>query len=404
MHVLLEYLAIGVLIILFITISLNIITDVTGRLGTVKEEQLFNVAERLMDKILLTPGYPPNWGTDFTQLLSDFGLALNGTRTPYVVDPDKVMRLSNLSVIPNPLLINSSRIAVLLGVEDEYGFRLEMKPLLYHVITPLEYYPTPGLPTPDIPSLVQVQVLNWYGIGVPGANVTGMLVLIKARPSPNGGLEDISYTVFVESNITSALGECTLDFTDEIADYFSGGNVGGRHWIYHFIILHTNWKGFVAIAGYSEPPERGVPVTGYVIGDYIFLNRSVDVPGASTGAILTKDEIIQAIPEYQSLLTVTKIEWLSNNTPPPWPGLIRPWEEYRVGKIEYLERLSSHIFVLAKWKGSPIVVTISRIPVIDIVYGSREATPANSVTITRIAQIYNYPYIIKLTVWRKVEG
>ncbi|MCD6209064.1 MAG: hypothetical protein J7J67_02620, partial [Thermoproteales archaeon] len=122
MHVILEYLAIGVLIILFITISLNMIEDITGRLVTVKEEQVYNVAERLMDKILLTPGFPADWGTNImvsSDDLRDFGLALNRTRAPYIIDPDKVMRLANLSILPNPLLLNYSRIADLLGISDD---------------------------------------------------------------------------------------------------------------------------------------------------------------------------------------------------------------------------------------------------------------------------------------------
>ena len=419
MHAILEYLAIGILIILFISISISIIYNVTGHLVTVKEEQLYNVAERLMDKILLTPGYPPDWGANFTSDLSDFGLALNGTRTPYVVDPDKVMRLANLSVIPNPLLINSSRIADLLGIKDDYGFRLEMKPLLSANIEPLSFYDIPGQDVSDIPILYEVNVTNWYDIGVPNANVTGMLVIMKIKPNELGNLEEAQKKVFVVYNYTDALGRCILDFRvyESAINNFIGNRGNGRgsgavHWIYHFLIIHINWKGFVSVHGYSAlyrvDTHHGhvgkTILTGYIIGNYIFINKTITTPGNGGGAILTKDEVVEAIPEYQSLLTVTDVEWLSQNQPPPWPGLTRPWERYRVGKIKYIEKLSSHVFLPAMWEGVPVVVVFSRIPSIDISYGTSAAMPANSVTITRVAHIYNYPYLVKLTVWRKAEG
>ncbi len=402
MHAILEYLAIGVLIVLFLTVSFEVISEVMGRMETVKEEQLYNVAERIMDKILLTPGDPPDWGTNFSNRLTDFGLALNGTRTPYVIDPDKVMRLANLTSLPNPLLVNSSQIADLLGIKDEYGFRLEIAPLLYVNVTPLAFYTIPGNSTPDIPSKIRVKVYNWYDFGVPGANVTAMLVIAKSKPVPGGGgREEISYTVLVKSNITDALGTCTLNFTEDIDDALSS-LPGPPHFLYHFIIIHVDWNGFVAIKGYSAPPRLNAPVTGYIIGDYVILNSSV-ITGNLSGAFLTRDEVVEALPEYKSLLTVTNITWYPGR-PPFNLSITLPWEDYRVGKIHYLERLSSHVFVLGMWRGNLVVIVISRIPNIDISYGKKEAMPPNSVTLTRVAQIYNYPYLVRLTLWRKVEG
>ncbi len=397
MHAILEYLAIGILIILFLTVSFAIISEVMGRLETVKEEQLYNVAERVMDKILLTPGDPPDWGTNFSNQLTDFGLALNGTRTPYVIDPDKVMRLANLTTLPNPLLVNSSEIADLLGIKNEYGFRLEIVPLLYVNVTPLEFYPVSG-PATHVPSKIRVKVHNWYNFGVPGANVTAMLVLAKVTSLP-GGSEKISYTVLVKSNITGALGTCMFDFNREINSTLSSGSTG---LLYHFYILHVDWNGFVAIKGYSTPPQEGAPLTGYIIGDYVILNRSV-ITGNLSGAIITRDEVVEALPEYRSLLTVTNITWYPGAPPFNFTSSFS-WTDYRVGKIHYVERLSSHVFVLGEWNGSLVVVVISRIPNIDISYGKKGATPPNSVTLTRIAQIYNYPYLVRLTLWRKVEG
>ena len=409
MHATLEYVAVGAMLILFLSVSFNVIYSVVAQLEHVREEQLYTTAERIMDKILLTTGAPPDWGSNIsvtTNDLCDFGLALQGTRTPYEIDPDKVMRLANLSTLPNPLLINSTLIAELLGIKGEYGFKLEMRPLLEHQVTLLETYDLPGEGNPSLPAKLKVQLANWYGMGVPSANVTGIYVLVRVW-GLEGQESEVEYWVWAESNVTDALGACTLDFRDELEEFFSKGEQqGGQHWLWAFVILHTNWYGFVSVDGYSMPPEPGAPVEGYIIGDAIFINRTVE---GLSGAVITRDEVLQAIPEYESLITVTEIEWCRQQpNDPVWckeAGNVLPSSgDYLVGHVKYIEKLSSHVFVLGKWRGRPLVVVISRIPEISITYGSKESTPANAVTLLRLAQLYCYPYLVRLTLWRWSEG
>ncbi|MEM3964910.1 MAG: hypothetical protein QW584_04215, partial [Thermofilaceae archaeon] len=64
MHVALEYLAIGILLVAVILAAGQMIEAPARTVETVRAEQLLTAAERLMDKILLTPGYPENWGSD----------------------------------------------------------------------------------------------------------------------------------------------------------------------------------------------------------------------------------------------------------------------------------------------------------------------------------------------------
>lgn len=409
MHITLEYVAIGIMLILFLSVSFNVIYSVVAQLEHVREEQLYTAAERIMDKILLTTGAPPDWGSNVfvsTEDISDFGLALQGTRTPYEIDPDKVMRLANLSTLPNPLLINSTLIAELLGIKGEYGFELEMRPLLKHQVTLLETYNLPGEGNPSLPAKLNVQLTNWYGMGVPSANVTGIYVLVQVW-GPGGQQSEVEYWVWAESNVTNALGTCILDFRDELEEFFSKNKQqGGQHWLWAFVILHTNWYGFVSVDGYSMPPEPEAPVEGYIIGDAIFINRTVE---GLSGAVITRDEILQAIPEYESLITVTEVEWCRQQpNDPEWckeAGNVLPSSrDYLIGHVKYIEKLSSHVFILGKWRGRPLVVVVSRIPEISIVYGSRESTPANAVTLLRLAQLYRYPYLVRLTLWRWSEG
>ncbi|PLJ78131.1 hypothetical protein [Infirmifilum sp. SLHALR2] len=417
----LEYIAVALLVVILVLAANQMISASTGTLTTVREEQLYTVAQRVMDKILLTPGYPPDWGTNVTVSagdMQDFGLALYGTREPYVVDPDKVMRLANLSTLPNPLLLNASRLAELLGLSQGYGFRLVMKPMIGHSVSVLSWNTTKD-GSQSFPTKFAVSVYNWYGMGLPNANVTGIYAIFKVDPGDgNNRQPDLEEkAVFTVSSTTDALGYTTLDFTSQVQNYLQSQKNLNKWWFW-FLLLHTSWHGFVAVYGYSATPSGGAPVQGYIIGDTIIISRDVEVPdirsqGTSkkSGAVHCKDEVVQVVPQYEELLNVTSIDWCRGRSDDPlWchevAGKVLPSSQnfYLVGKIKYLEKLSSHVFVFAKWRSQTIVIVINRIPEIDVTFGPRQASPANSVTLTRFATIYNYPYVIQLTLWRSVEG
>jgi len=407
----LEYIAVALLVVILVLAANQMISASTGTLTTVREEQLYTVAQRVMDKILLTPGYPPDWGTNVTVSagdMQDFGLALYGTREPYVVDPDKVMRLANLSTLPNPLLLNASRLAELLGLSQGYGFRLVMKPMIGHSVSVLSWYNTTRQGgKQSFPTKFAVSVYNWYGMGLPNANVTGIYAIFEMKPGA-GDLEE--KMIFTISSTTDALGYTVLDFSGQVVPYLSRQPT--NKWWFWFLLLHTSWHGFVAVYGYSSTLSGGAPVQGYIIGDAVIISRDVDVlrvPSRS-GAVIFKDEVVQLVPQYEELLNVTGIEWCRNQSSDIWcqqvAGKVLPSSQnfYLVGRISYVEKLSSHVFVFAQWRGDPIAIVINRIPEIDVTFGPRQASPANSVTLTRLATIYNYPYVIQLTLWRSVEG
>ena len=396
------------MLILFISVSLNVANEIAVSAASIQAEQLYTVAERVMDKILLTTGIPADWGNNVTVTpgdISDFGLALNGTRTPYELDPDKVMRLANLSTLPNPLFMNASRIAELLGISDKYGFKLEMHPLLRQEILPIDFYDLPGKNL-SIPVVFNVIVRNWYDFGIPGASVTGIYVLVKISPGAAGKQPTIQEKTFwAKTNVTDVKGICVLNFKNEVSNHISN-QAGRQRWYIYFLILHTNWYGFVSVSGYTKSSLEGAPVEGYIIGDAVILNSTVE---RLRGAVITKDEIIQVIPEYESLLAFSEIEWCRQQpNDPEWckkAGNVLPSSrDYLIGRIKSLEKISSHVFVFGKWRGQPIAIVINRIPDLTITFGHQKAQPANSVVLTRLAQLYNYPYIIRLTIWRKTEG
>ena len=407
MHATLEYIGVTIAIIFIILIAQYSLAVFLRDTAHVREEQLYTIAERIMDKIVLTPGDPPDWGHNFTAYngtLRDFGLAQYGTRTPYELDPDKIMRLANLTDLPNPLFINGSYIAELLGLSDKYGFVLEMRPLLSHEVTVLDYYPVPGKQD-DIPAVFQIKLKNYYGLNVPSANVTGIYTLIKVEPGiGNVDTADIE-EIFTQTNITNLRGECILDFTEDLEDFFKRTPPGQAKKYLAILLIHTNWYGFVAVDAFTSV-SGNAPATGYVVGDYIILEKDIEVLPRS--AILVKDEVIQAVPEYRSLLTVVAVNLECNGTSPPstTPAcyVINSGRfQYKVYRVEYVEKLSSHIFVIAQWRGEYIAIVIDRIPKINIRYGTYYE-PVNSVVLIREGHLFNYPYVVKLTIWRVTEG
>lgn len=399
MHAILEYLAVGILLVAVLLAIGQTIEVPTRTTELVKAEQLFTVAERLMDKILLTPGYPENWGYDILseEEITDFGLALAGASAPYVVDPDKVMRLANLLPFPNPAPISAERIAELLGIKGTYGFRLEMKPMITANVETIGYIG-------DLASVFRIQVVNWYGIGLPNAYVLGTYVVAPAtRGVGNGQPDKGEIKKLSKTCITDSLGYCILDFSDDVRDSQKGHLVP-------FLILHIDWEGFISITGYSPVPEEG-SFYGYVIGNIIFIKELEDITGT-----FHAEDVIQVIPQYAYLIKVSEldvIEWCRTKADPedPWchkvAGKVLPRGfTYMVIKVRSIERLSSHIIVTGTTGGreKEAAIVISRMPKVDISYGLENAQPANAVTLTRVAQIYNYPYIVRLTIWRWVEG
>jgi hypothetical protein len=415
MEATLEYIAVGLLIILLILATFGMMTTVTSTTETTYEEQLYTVAERVMDKIILTPGYPVDWGTNIQvtpDTIQDFGLALYSAHMPYIVDPDKVMRLANLSTLPNPLLLNTTRLAQLLNLEG-YGFRLRIRPMLIVNITPTDYYP---YHTYRFMSRFEIAVSNYYGLGIPNANITAMYVVVQVQPGAGNNKGDVELkNIFTKTCLTDPVGRCTLDFTNDLQDFLKGQ----VKWFFPFLIVRAEWQGFVSVAGYGSTSTGEAPAQGYIIGNYVFLNRTIDITyinkgNKNAGAVLVKDDLLQVVPEYQDLLNFTTVTWcrdasgnyrdddpLCNNAGRVLPSA-KQW--YLVGYVQYVEPLSSHIFIFAQFRGNPVAIVISRLPNIDIAYGGKTALPANSVTLRRVCTIYSYPYVVELTIWRRVEG
>lgn len=189
------------IIMVAILLAAVFLTSISAPLyrSTSDVEQLKMTAQKVMAQILLSPGKPEDWGENITLRASDlssFGLAVSTvfTREAFVLDPDKVQRLSQ--TLPKSLSILPERILELLSLGSkktgfEYGIRIEFIPAL-NIMMNL-----------SLDRKVNVIVISEQGMPAKGAKVTVGAVF----PFNNEVLLERAY------GSTDENGRCTLDLT-----------------------------------------------------------------------------------------------------------------------------------------------------------------------------------------------
>ena len=403
MHAILEYIGVMLSMIVLLAITNCSLMIFARDALHVREEQLYTAAERVMDKILLTTGYPPDWGSGFESYnasLSDYGLARYGSRVPYELDPDKVVRLANLSDLPNPLLVRGESIAELLDLKGKYGFRLTIEPLLKCEVSALEYLRVKGT---MVPVKFRVELTNAFGRSIPSALVNVTYLLIGVKPGV-GGKETMDVREIIRSvNVTDASGECTLDLSEEVAELTKGDELKGYSRLLSVLIVYANWNQVPTTSVFAGDSE-GSPVTGYLIGSYLVLNANLSlIPRA---AVLVKDEVLQVLPQSDALIPVevTELKPADGDAPPAYRVINHGAFRYKVFRLEYLDDQTMYIIAVGQWRGGVIPIVIERIPRISVGYGAEHVAPVNEVTLTRIAYFSGFPYVVKLSMWRVSEG
>lgn len=222
-----EYIAAISIITLVVGFSLYQLNSMSSyQLTVAHEEQLQPVAVRLLDKILLTKGYPEDWGSDIyinESNLVDFGLSsqLGGM---YQVSVDNLMRLVNITGnLVNPLYIPPTTMGNLTGIYDNnswsYGFRLLVKNSLNISITdgPIsEKYNTPTNFTVD--------VTNYLGRSMSNAEVDAFYFVVYVYNPTGGGKEDevFDYSGVRAMNITNWQGKTILHFEGKMPEVPTG--------------------------------------------------------------------------------------------------------------------------------------------------------------------------------------
>ncbi|MBS7610504.1 hypothetical protein KEJ19_08155, partial [Candidatus Bathyarchaeota archaeon] len=190
-----EYIVTALIIVSIVVASMTMATSLVTPLRTIFEgDRLKMVAEKLLTQILLSEGFPADWGSKAgiaNNELKVFGLAsqYETTREAYSLDIDKVARLD----ASNPLYLSPEYASKLLNLGNEYGFALEF---------------IPALTISASPNLngVEVTVKNHESQLVAGAKVAAKLYWVEP-----GGLYKSSTTLKATTDPT---GMCKLKFSD----------------------------------------------------------------------------------------------------------------------------------------------------------------------------------------------
>ena len=187
-----------------------------SNIQTVDYQQLRNTAINVFDSILLDPGDPINWGSEWKNFSSDnvarFGLARYYDSHFYVLDPDKVQRLKE----DNPLGgITPDEAKEKLNL-DGYGFNLR-------IIPPFNVTDKNGAAinednSPIDETLLESLICNYEikvsfldGRPIPNANVKSLVVYTNQK--------EVRYNSSIEDIKTNSLGVCSqsikLDFNPQ---------------------------------------------------------------------------------------------------------------------------------------------------------------------------------------------
>ncbi len=185
-----------------------------SNLQTVDEQQLRNTALTVFDSMLLSGGSPSDWGSIPPERWNQnnvqlFGLGSQNTLSKYVLDPDKVQRLTPL----NPVRIEYERIRELLGLQ-EYGFRLSIfRP--FRVESHLNV-------TRDRIAFSVTTTRTEDGTPIPNAkiDITTIVTASSSNINPKTGESDLLYkTIDAGTYYTGVTGNCQGNLEGNLAGY-----------------------------------------------------------------------------------------------------------------------------------------------------------------------------------------
>ncbi len=372
----------------------SVTTLSSNQLQLVEEEQLDVVASRLFDKILLTRGFPEDWGSNIyvnNTSLKDFGLAFQHGKM-YDLDVDKVMRMfSGASEIINPLYINTTTFGALTGLYDvekgywKYGFRFYLKTALNITIEKAD--------TKSPTEKFKINVKNFMGKNAPNAEVKGTYIAIYVAKQGNVQYFDYSYVTIY--NMTDWRGQTMLDFKNNMPQVPRGISEYA-----YCLVVTVNYYGLQSQQSFVA---NTIPTLGLAIeGKYLIANftQVEDIARGAHHLELTAFELTSSL----NIILNPAIDVTSGEV-----GKVVNYggKNYRVYELEN-EPSQDVIFVglLVKKQGKWGIVFASRprTPVaVDYMSLGLESAGINTVTLSRIVRIGTNSYYAELTLWRMSE-
>ncbi len=352
----------------------------------VDQQQLRNVAMNTLKAMLLDAGYPANWGSTQNfdpDQVERFGLALAGSSSFFVLDPDKVQRL----VVGNPAgIMEYEDIRGELKLQG-YGFNFQIIPP-FKVIVNDEDFDDESDPI-SLEELVEgVEVFVTYNDGnpIPNALLEGRLFYI---------LNKNNYYTVKASNNTNALGKGIvkpdiLQNPDDITDFV--------------IVFKVTIAGVATVtSSYMEGFEEQHVMNASIVGDNITMSIP-EGPGwekGSSGVRWIESVVVVNEEGYWTIFNGTsddKIQWSDSQDSWGWSKIFSGLSYYNpLFVIINLNVPNPRRFVLylgpePNWKGS-------RVEAFGAPTGAIGASSA--VKVQRDVIISGLTYIAELTLWKE---
>ncbi|MCX8189106.1 MAG: hypothetical protein N3F64_05295 [Nitrososphaeria archaeon] len=387
-----EYIVAVLITILMLGYTYYSVTTLSSnQLQLVEEEQLDVVASRLFDKILLTKGYPEDWGSNLyvnNTSLKDFGLALQHGKM-YDLDVDKVMRIyPGVSEIINPLYLNTTTFGTITGLYDakkgywKYGFRFLLKTALNITIDKAD--------TKSPTEKFKVTVKNYMGKNAPNAEVKGTYIAIYVVNN-----EYFDYAYVIINNMTDWMGQAMLDFKNNMPQIPQGISEYA-----YCLVVSVNYYGLQSQHSYvaNTIPTLGLSIQGkYLIANF---TQVEDIARGAHHLELTALELTSSLNIIiNPALDVTNGE----------AGKIvnyggKNYRVYELANSPSQDVIFVGLLVKKQGKWGLVFATRPRTPVaVDYMSMGLKSAGINTVTLSRIVRIGTNSYYAELTLWRMSE-
>jgi len=387
----------GLVLILMITSTLSFVfTAAYGPLEAVQEHELENVANTILDRILLTPGSPSDWGSNIavTQgAMTSFGLAKEGSTTLMDLDPSKVMRLADPALFPIPrsLHIDPIRAATLLGLRSDirYGFLVTITPALNISATQVSnvsLYKGGDM----IPSVLSVGVLSYDLIPAANAEVRALIVLSVLYPEKDQDLSEVYATTI--SATTDWQGRCVVNATGWLAGLHDDLSKKELKKSYISVMVYAEYHGITSAVVF----DFGSTIRGGSIGDYLFVNASqVYVPGQK----------YKKKGQYTLMFNASQLIVLPDHVIPGYLINVtgRGWDGYKAYRVStpLIDQVVA-AYLIGSIKKDYYSIAFPR-PLTPITFGTGAPSAMKTAVLRRVVRIGGLHFLFELKVWREVE-
>jgi len=387
----------GLVLVVVVSMLLSFLYPVAyGSLSVTKEQQLENIARIAMDKILLTPGYPADWGSNIAvnvSCMTSFGLAKGGSGAPYELDLDKVMRLANNSefILPEVLHLDPLQVAHLLGLRttQRYGFMITITPALNMSATELAHFAL--APGNVVPSILDVRVFNTAKEPAPASKVTVLAILSVVYSGGTGDISQVNATT--SSALTDWQGKCIIEITGWLSTLkaqLSGKELKKSH---VSVMIFAEYQGIRS----TIPFDFGETLYGSALGDLLFVHFPEDQLPNSAVFVINATELV--IPPYY-ILTGHLINETNGQS-----GMIvnKGSKRYRVYRVSVPPSDEVVVgYIITKTRGTYLSVAFLRPPGF-VQYGTGVPSAMKTSVLQRIVKIGDTHFVFQLTVWREAE-